>query len=97
MSTPQAARRKILKPSGLVHRARACALCAIAIVVEAICFVKEDSACAVEAAHSTYYCRVFLVQAGPFLPSCVCQAGVNHSNVFVRFQSRTVHSIQACR
>ena len=31
MSPPQAARRKNLKPSGFVHRARACALCAIAV------------------------------------------------------------------
>ena len=93
MSTPQAARRYILKPSGLVHSARACALCAIAIVVEAICFVKEASACAVEAAHSTCYCRVFLVQAGPFLaelrgvkrvsiiPTCLC--AFNHAQ-FIR-------------
>ena len=87
----QAARRKMLKPNGFVHRARACALCAIAIVVEAICFVKEASACAVDAAHSTYYCRVFLVQAGPFLAKlrvlnkcqsfqCVCALSITHSS-----------------
>ena len=97
MSTLQAARRKILKPSGFVHRARACALCAIAIVVEAICFVKEASACAVKPRTAHVIAVCFLFKRVPFLPSCVCHAGVNHSNVFERFQSRTVHSIQACR
>ena len=79
------------KPSGFVHRARACTLCAIAIVVEAIYFVKEASACAFEAAHSTCYCRVFLVQAGPFLAKLrvssgcqsfqrVCALSIKHSS-----------------
>ena len=71
--------------------ARACALCAIAIVVKAICFVKEASACAFKAAHRTCYCRVFLVQAGPFLAELrvssgcqsfqrVCALSITHSS-----------------
>ena len=60
-------------------------------VVEAICFVKEASASPVEAAHSTCYCRVFLVQAGPFLAELrvssgcqsfqrVCALSIKHSS-----------------
>ena len=53
--------------------------------------MKEASACAAEAVHSTCYCRVFLVQAGPFLAELrvssgcqtfqrVCALSITHSS-----------------
>ena len=59
MSSPKAAHREILQPSGLVHRARPGALCANVIVVDAIFFEQEASACALEGAHRKCYCHVF--------------------------------------
>ena len=59
MPAAQAARIKILKPSGFVLLAHACALCAKAFVMEAVFLVQEASACACEAAHRKCCCRMF--------------------------------------
>ena len=67
MSAAQPARIKILKPSGFVFLAHACALCAKAFVMEAVFLVQEASACEFEAAHRKFCCRMFFVQAGPSL------------------------------
>ena len=60
MSTPEAARRKMLKPNGFVHRARACALRANVICCGGDLFQCRRPVLAhVEAAHRKWCCRVF--------------------------------------
>ena len=54
----KAARRKILKPRGIVHWAHAGALRVNVIVVEAVCVVQDASACALKAAHRNAACVV---------------------------------------